>query len=143
MFLVNREVGEVLEGFFQGSEVGVVRKNLAFHAVGIAERYALEIGEEVEVRRYGCTKAGACQGEHGFFVVGKGILHVPASIAKGGEGEIECVAVVRIIVAFPSTGFTAENAEINVRNVCGILAQIPILELVPLHVEVNVGIGLV
>ena len=60
MLLINREVGEGFEGCFQGSEVNFLCKDLALHAVGIAERNALEVREEVEIGRNGCTKASAC-----------------------------------------------------------------------------------
>ena len=62
MLLINREVGEGFEGFFQGSEVNFLCKNLALHAVGIAERNAVQICEKIEVRRGITAQHGAAQG---------------------------------------------------------------------------------
>jgi hypothetical protein len=49
VFLVGGKVIELLEGGAESGKVGIVTEDLAFHSVGIAERYALEIGEQIEI----------------------------------------------------------------------------------------------
>ena len=143
MLLVAGKVCECLERCAELVEVCAVGKDLSLHLIRITERYALEICEQVEVCGNGRTEASARQGAQSILVIGKGLCYVPASVAKSGEGGIERVAIVRIVIALPSAGLSAKNAEIYGRNVGGILAQIPILELAPLHIKVNVGVGVI